>query len=159
MRCLGPGDILPVVENWLSPLEVGERERVVGALARALAGEPDVRLAYLYGSFAAGSYFADIDVGVLLDPEAARDFARQARLTARLEEASGVHVPVDLRPLNDAPISFVGPIVQRGRLLRARDAGERIDFEARILSLWFDFLPTWRENARALFLRVAEHGR
>lgn len=144
---------------WASPLDKVERERVIGALGRVLADEPAVRLAYLHGSFAAGSFFEDVDVAALFDAPAVRDFELHARIADRLEAASGLVVPVDLRPLNEAPISFAGPIIQHGRLLCARDPGERIDFEVRTLSMWFDYLPTWRLNTEALYQRVAAHGR
>lgn len=96
-----------------------QRARVIDDLRAELAGESDVVFAYLYGSFAESSRFRDVDVGVHLDPIAPDQAAARALVLAgRLSDRVGL--PVDVRALNGAPVSFLFHVL-RGRVLLSRD--------------------------------------
>ena len=85
--------------------EALERERAIRALASALENEPDVEFAWLHGSFLTGGGFRDVDVGVHLTPAAGGRPRQGVELAVRLGHA--VHLPVDVRVLNDAPVAFL----------------------------------------------------
>ena len=77
---------------------------MVDALREALAGEPDVASALLFGSSARGTRRpgSDADVAVELAAGAARDAQALGRLIARLESAAGRQI--DLVLLDEAPV-------------------------------------------------------
>ena len=69
-----------------------------------MAGASDVVFAYLHGSFLDGARFHDVDVGVYLIGPSEKHARRALDLSDRL--SSEVGLPVDVRPLNDAPVSL-----------------------------------------------------
>jgi hypothetical protein len=95
----------------------GEPDRIVEVLVRELAHDPEVVFAYLYGSCAEWRPFRDIDVGVYLRSRGEHTL-KVLDLVQRL--GSALKRPVDLRILNDAPISFLYHVL-KGELLISND--------------------------------------
>lgn len=109
------------------------------ALAAALAHEPDVRLAVLFGSTARQECQAasDVDIGVL-GPS-----SRQLpSLGVRLERAIGR--TVDLIDLAQAPPLLRFEIARDGLLLAEREPHLWSDVRARALVDWWDWAPIAR---------------
>ena len=125
-----------------------EREALISRMTAILQTKPAVLLVYLHGSFLEEEgAFRDVDLAVYLDQEEFDDergmFDYALTLSAELDiEIS--EVTVDLIPLNLAPLPFAFTVLSRGRLLFSRDGQERVNYEARIRSLYFDFLPHLR---------------
>jgi predicted nucleotidyltransferase len=99
------------------------------AVAALLDRQPNVRLAYVFGSAAAGRARAgsDLDVAVLFAPRplpATLDLLAEA-----LQAAAGR--PIDLVDLATAPPLLTHEIIRAGQCIVCRDAGERGEFEAR----------------------------
>lgn len=121
-----------------------ERSRVEGRLRELLAEEAALLLAYLYGSFVAGTGFNDIDIAVLMDEtgfSAERElFEYQLALAVKLEREVRPF-PVDIICLNRAPLPLRFRVVSEGVLLLCKDEQQRIEFESRTRVLFFDFLP------------------
>jgi predicted nucleotidyltransferase len=109
------------------------------AIGEYLATQPDVGLAYLFGSRVTGraTSESDWDVAVLLDLAAPP--SRRLDLADALGRSVGVKV--DVLPLGKLPIEFAEQIVRKGRLLFARSEGERVEFEARTMARAFDLRP------------------
>ena len=82
-----------------------ERERVTRALIAVLEAEPNLEFAWLHGSFLATAGFHDIDVGVHLSGGAEVRFRLGLDLAVRLDREA--RFPVDVRVLNDAPVTFL----------------------------------------------------
>ncbi|MFZ5776513.1 MAG: nucleotidyltransferase domain-containing protein [Thermodesulfobacteriota bacterium] len=115
------------------------KERLVAVLVRLLAAEETVRFAYLYGSFLEDVPCRDIDIGVSLDGPSLVDMALCAvELGARLSREVGC--PVDIRVLNEAPVSFSFQVL-RGRLIFLRDPEVYGDFFERTVSRYLDIKP------------------
>jgi len=93
-----------------------ERDGVRGAITVELSRQPGIGFAYLFGSFISPLPFHDVDVGVYFRaPEPARDPVGLAdRLGAR------IGLPVDVRALNTAPVSFLYEVL-KGQLLVSTD--------------------------------------
>ena len=109
-----------------------------------LSREEAVLFAYLYGSFLEERPFGDVDVATYVDPARLRNpdriFDYGISLAAKMDLAiSGV--TVDLRLLNVAPVPFRFNVITTGRVVFSRSEKERIDFEVKTRSLYFDFLP------------------
>jgi predicted nucleotidyltransferase len=132
----------------LFDLDSARRAELARLLAIALADEPEVVFAYLYGSFVGDRPFHDIDVGVYLS-NAPADQTRQAvaladRLSRRLE------LPVDVRALNAAPVPFVFHALQ-GELLVSHDDQKLADVLERIGRRYIDLAPVLRRATRDAF--------
>jgi hypothetical protein len=135
------------VQNPLFNLTKAERAELTNALVDALHQEPDVVFAYLHGSFAAEGPFHDIDVGVyLIAPEPGRVLDLTDRLSRRTA------CPVDVRALNEAPVSFQFRALQ-GTLLVSRDDERLANFIERVGPLYLDMAPLVRRAAREAFAR------
>jgi predicted nucleotidyltransferase len=118
-----------------------QRADIQRTLASALAGASDVVFAYLHGSFLDGARFHDVDVGVYLIGPSETHARRALELSDRL--SSEVGVPVDARPLNDAPVSFRFHVV-RGKLLFSRDEETLADLIERTVQRYLDMAPLLR---------------
>ncbi len=133
------------------------REKLLAVLRASLAAREDILFAYVYGSFAEGVPFHDIDVGVYLsgaceredmwaDIELAQELElalRRARIACRTGRDRDVKqrpIPVDVRILNEAPIAFSYHVL-RGELLFSRDEETRVRWAAHILDRYLDLKP------------------
>ena len=120
------------------------KDALTSNISKFLSEEENVFFAYLYGSFLEERPFKDVDVSAYVDPGMFRNpdhiFDYGISLAAKIDLAiSGV--TVDLRLLNAAPIPFRFNVITTGKVLFSRSEKERIDFEVRTRSLYFDFLP------------------
>lgn len=109
------------------------------AIVAALAADPDIVFAYLFGSQATGQARAgsDVDVAAFIRPEA-DPFETRLRLMGVLEAAVR-HDAVDLVVLNSAPISLAGRILTTRRVLVDRDPAQRHRYESLTAREFFDF--------------------
>lgn len=102
-------------------------------------GFEDVIAAYVFGSFRDAEEFADIDVGILCRKDLRDPLSFELQLEGRLERL--LKYPVDVRVLNQAPLTFCQDVIRKGRLCLDRAPNRRADFEGRILKEYFDFAP------------------
>ena len=111
---------------------------------------PEIRLAYLFGSRVDGNLgpLSDYDFGVFCARTADQAEVR-ARLYHRLVNELGTEA-VDTVILNNAPIELAFSIVSNGHILYERDVKTRVDYEARIMALYFDYLPILRAVRREI---------
>ncbi|MDE0126962.1 MAG: nucleotidyltransferase domain-containing protein [Bryobacterales bacterium] len=122
--------------------EPAERERVTRRLVAVLEAEPDLEFAWLHGSFLAADRFRDIDVGVHLDATTEVRFRRGLELAVRLDRETGF--PVDVRVLNDAPVTFLFHVFREGRLLLSRNDERLADLMERTVREYLDMEPLLR---------------
>jgi len=126
-----------------------ERDRIEQCLATELGSDHSVVFAYLYGSFVEAQPFHDIDVGVYLENvRADRLSATALDLVQRLSDRAGV--PVDVRILNVAPVSF-GYHVLRGQLVVCRDDAVLAEVMERTVSRYLDIAPLVRRGTQEAF--------
>jgi len=132
-----------------------ERKKAIEALTMALGGiltEYPVVSAYLFGSYARGVVHpeSDIDIAIYLKPGSQLLLKDELTLGRKVERLSGLK-PVDLRTINDMPLTIQGEILTKGILLYSADEKERVAFETKTLALYFDYLPHI-ERFRTYFL-------
>ena len=126
-----------------------QRERVSEQVRAELAGEAAVVFAYLYGSFVESSRYRDVDVGVYVDAaEPDQASAKALDLSGRLSDRVGL--PVDVRALNGAPVSFLFHVL-RGRLLLSRDDARLEDLIERTAHRYLDIAPVLRRGTKDAF--------
>jgi predicted nucleotidyltransferase len=126
-----------------------ERHRIEQCLAVELASDRRVASAHLYGSFVESEPFHDIDVGVYLENvQADRLTAAALDLAQRLSDKA--RIPVDVRVLNVAPVSFLYHVL-RGQLVFCRDEAVLTEVMERTVSRYLDIAPLVRRGAQEAF--------
>jgi hypothetical protein len=126
-----------------------ERHRIQQGLAAELASDRRVAFAYLYGSFVESEPFHDIDVGVYLENvQADRLTAAALDLAQRLSDSA--RIPVDVRVLNVAPVSFLYHVL-RGQLVFCRDDAVLTEVMERTVSRYLDIAPLVRRGTQEAF--------
>jgi hypothetical protein len=128
-----------------------DREARGGLLVRLqdlLGARSDIACAFVFGSFLDQPQFRDIDVAIWTTPTApARlDLELAARASAALA------VPVDVRRVNDAPVSFLFHVL-RGRPLVVRDEEMLATLMERTAREYHDRAPLVRQATRDAFAR------
>ena len=124
-----------------------ERARLREQLTRELATHADVAFAYLYGSFGESDVFHDVDVGVYFSPPPPTG-ARASALAQSLSDRA--KLPVDVRPLNGAPVSFVYHVL-RGQLLLSRDDALLAEVMEQTVRQYLDIAPLLRQSTKEAF--------
>jgi hypothetical protein len=131
-----------------------QKQELKAQLRERLAAQPEVRFAYLHGSFLERETFGDVDVAVSVEIGSlpgADVTACELALEGVLEQ--GLGVPVDLRILEDAPVTFQYAAT-RGETLVVRDPEAWAVFRERTWSAYLDFAPLREEALRDLTGRV-----
>lgn len=122
--------------------EPEERERIRRTLVKVLEDEPDLEFAWLHGSFLSADEFHDIDVGVQLNATTDARLRRGLDLAVRLDRETGF--PIDVRVLNDAPVTFLFHVFREGSLLLSRNDAGLADLMERTVREYLDMEPLLR---------------
>jgi len=133
----------------LHNLDRKERGRIEQLLASELASDGNVIFAYLYGSFVETRPFHDIDVGVYLQ-NISSDTVTVAALNLAQRFSEKARIPVDVRILNVAPVSFLYHAL-RGQLLYCRDDVVLTEVIERTVSRYLDMAPLLRQGTAEAF--------
>jgi predicted nucleotidyltransferase len=106
--------------------------------------QPDIVVAYLFGSVARGRahHLSDVDVAVLFAPEITLEASvkRQLQLMGDLKAFADHEVQATV--LNRALPLLAYQVIKYGILLYERSRHERVAFQVRAMSTYFDFKPT-----------------
>ncbi|MDO8680498.1 MAG: nucleotidyltransferase domain-containing protein [Acidobacteriota bacterium] len=126
-------------------------------LTSALAADPDVQLAVVFGSAAKGTLHrrSDLDLAVMGVPST----TRLAGLAVTLARIAGREV--DLIPLETAPPLLRFEIARDGAVLIERHPHLWSDFQVRAMVDWWEWAPLARRFASAAMARLqsqAGHG-
>jgi len=126
-----------------------------------LQTQPDVVVAYLFGSLAQGRATprSDIDIAVLLKsvPEPPEDtLDRQLQLMDDFRRFTDREVDVVI--LNTAPPVLKDQILRYGRRLYESDRATRVDFEVRTGQEYADLKPMYNFFNQDLFQKIKEVG-
>ena len=126
-----------------------QREALPHRLREHLEQEPEVRFAYLYGSVLESDRIHDVDVGLFLEDAAVLQKRTIAdSLSTRLTAAVGL--PVDVRVLNEAPLSFLYHVL-RGQLLLCDDEAFLTDMIEDVARRYLDLAPLLRISTKDAF--------
>jgi len=130
-------------------LTAKEREDLTEKLSCLLKTKGYVLFAYVFGSFVSGDAFSDIDIGVFTSgDELESPLKLELELERELEEE--IHIPVDVRIVNHAPLSFNYNILKSGVVIVDRSKSLRADFEGLVYKKYFDFRHLRREYLREI---------
>lgn len=131
-------------------------ERLKAVFADLAMEAPEIRLIYLFGSRIEDHLgpLSDYDFGVFCDPTADKARLRAYLLHRLVYEIDTLLIDVVL--LNDVPIELAFSVISYGILLYERDVKTRVEYEARVMGLYFDYLPILRKQRREI-LKEACH--
>lgn len=103
----------------------------------------DLIATYIFGSFITEGYFSDIDIALLTreNPTSPLDF--ELMIEASIENI--VKYPVDIRVINQAPLSFCQNVIKCGKVIMETDPDIRADFQGQMLKKYFDFARFHRQ--------------
>ena len=124
---------------------------------RHLKEDKEILLAYLFGSQADGTAGpqSDYDIALLVRQPS---LALQARLAHEIGIILGTG-RVDVVSLNRAPVELAYAVIVQGQLLYQRSVAERVEFEAKVLSLYADYLPILRRQRKEILEDVGKEAR
>lgn len=97
----------------------------------------EIYAVYAFGSFVSKKEYSDIDLAVLLNIETDDSFSYESDLEIELEGIVGS--AIDLRILNNAPLSFCYTVIKTGKVILDKIPYSRFDFESRIIRQYLDF--------------------
>lgn len=137
------------MKQKLHRLSKQERAHLLNCLTKTLRNCDAVLFAYAYGSFAEGAPFHDIDVGIYLSKTKKEDFTPYALDLARLLN-SELKIPVDVRVINLAPVTFLYHVIQ-GILIHERNEDLRTHFVERTIQKYLDMKPLIHKAAKEAF--------
>lgn len=122
-------------------LILGEDKKrpLIERLAAALQNRDEVMFAYIYGSFAEGLAFHDIDVGVYTLEITEEESTNYSLILGQMLSKE-LQVPVDIRVLNFAPVSFLYEVI-RGNLIFERNEEIRIRVVEQTIQRYLDLKP------------------
>jgi predicted nucleotidyltransferase len=126
------------------------------ALREALAEDPRIDYALVFGSHARGTAHAgsDLDIAIGLEAHARIGALDLGELIARLERVSGRSV--DLVVVNEAPPALAYRIFRDGRLIAENNHGTLVAHKTRAILEYLDFLPTETLAARGVLTAAAD---
>lgn len=123
-----------------------DRQEIIHKLKEFVDARKEIIFTYIYGSFAEGLPFADIDVSIYIDenvvPENdALDYGLRISGEAEIE----THItPLDVKVINYAPVGFKF-YATKGMLLFSRNEDIRCEFLEKVWKIYFDLLPKRRQ--------------
>lgn len=118
---------------------------IKNSLNLILAKREEVVFAYLYGSFLSANWFRDIDTAVFVEEKrVSRKEALNYEIALSLELEKELRLPVDVKLLNYAPLSFRYEVT-KGEVIFSRDEDARFSFFEETWHRYLDFAPVERE--------------
>ena len=116
-----------------------KKDEIVKSISTLLAPHQEIYSVYLHGSFMIDKSFADIDLALLLDHIPENLIEYEFEIEIKLEK--NVNFPIDIRVLNNAPVSFAQNVIRHGKVVLDKKPNTRSDFESYSLRKYFDFAP------------------
>ena len=113
-----------------------EKDKIRSRLAELLQDHKEVIFAYVFGSFAEEGIFQDIDLGIFVSGISEKDsISYMLDLAQRL--SAEVRLPVDVRVLNFAAVTFLYHVIQ-GDLVVDNDEEIRSRFVEGVMRKYLD---------------------
>jgi uncharacterized protein len=126
-----------------------EKSLLADHLREALESQEKIAFAYLFGSFAEDLPFHDMDVGVYVEGIKESDATFYAFRLAELL-TSKLHMPVDVRVLNFAPVTFLFHVFQ-GEMIQERNEDLRSRIMEQTAQKYLDLKPILYRGMKEAF--------
>jgi predicted nucleotidyltransferase len=119
-------------------LTAEEKKHLIERITVFLQTKEYILFAYIFGSFTSGKDFNDIDIGIFISAEKSEPLLGR-ELEIERELADALHLPVDVRIINSAPLPFTYNVLRSGVVILDNDKSLRADFEGLIFKKYFDY--------------------
>jgi predicted nucleotidyltransferase len=131
------------------------QQKIVGYFS----DKPEIAAVYLYGSQAKGTARDDSDIDLAVLVKNRKSFSGfdmpQTRYYYDLEKLTGKKVEV--QDLGKTPVDFAHRVISEGEILCGLDSRKRVEFEERILRVYFDMKPFFDEYMKSIH-EIAKKG-
>jgi predicted nucleotidyltransferase len=119
-------------------------ELIPKAVRKVVAEFAEISLVYLFGSQVTDNVgpLSDIDLGILVD-HSVLSTELQIRLAHEFASALGTD-QIDIVLLNRTPVELAFSVIAQGELLYERSLAEKVEYEATVMSRYYDYLPILR---------------
>ena len=109
-------------------------------ITRYFSKKKEIGAVYLFGSQAKGKARenSDIDLGILFTKRKKKNLLSFPEITYSSDLSEILGKKVEVIDLGSARIDFAHRVITEGKLLVSNNEKERIEFEEKILSLYFD---------------------
>lgn len=138
-----------------------EIKEIKEKLAAYFVEKENVKFAYLFGSYAKNkaTILSDVDIALYFDERLNSNERFELRLKL-INEISVINRTdkIDLIILNDSPLLLSFNVIHDGIILCANDEKRRIQFETKVMSLYFDQQYYFKRHACATVSRIAKEG-
>ena len=114
-----------------------KKNEIINIISLCLQQYREIFAGYIFGSFISDKSFTDIDLGILIQRQPDNLLEYEVGLEIKLGRL--VKFEIDVRVLNDAPLSFVQNVLRHGQLMIDINPNRRADFENSVLKKYFDF--------------------
>ena len=128
------------MKNTYFQISESDKKIIMEKLRYSLEKRPNLLFAYVYGSFVVADKFRDIDIAVYLKQIPSTPLHVELELETELGNIIKNYL-IDVRILNNAPLSFRYNVIKSGKPIVVVDDDARTDFEEATLSNYFDFSP------------------
>ncbi len=128
-----------------------KRKELIHLLEDELAGCSEVIFAYLFGSLLEAIPYEDIDIGVFVSSADERRM-QEILLDLQMKLSKKIGRPIDIRPLNTAPVGFLYHVF-RGRLLLDRDEELRVSLIEKVIMRYLDMKPLMERSLKEAMTR------
>jgi len=131
-------------------VRINNRTEIISKVTDYIISMDIIIFAYIFGSFARGEVFSDIDIGTYLKSDVDRS---PLEIEFEMEDKIGALTgyPVDVRVLNKAPTTFVFQVIKDGILIKDINPDIRSDFEGFVFKTTHDFLRFQNEYLREIY--------
>ncbi len=130
-------------------LNTEEKKHLIEKIAAFLQERGYILFAYIFGSFTSGKSFNDIDVGIFISAEKPESLLG-LELAMERELGDILHIPVDVRVINNAPLPFTYNVLKSGAVILDNNKSLRTDFEGLIYKKYFDYKHLRNEYLREI---------
>jgi predicted nucleotidyltransferase len=126
-----------------------EKEILTERISDILKAREYIVFAYIFGSFVSEDGFKDVDIAVFTSGVEGES-PLELELTLEGEIGHAIHIPVDIRIINDAPVSFIYNVLKGGIVIVDNNKSLRSDFEGLVYKKYFDFQHLRNEYLREI---------
>ena len=121
-------------------MSIMEKGAILKRIGRIAGDHQEVNVAYVFGSFIKREDFRDIDVALLVscDLTPYKAFMLAMHIGSELNLGIKIGHDFDVRVLNSAHPEFQYEVVKSSIAVFSRDAQERFDYEADVISNYLD---------------------
>lgn len=123
---------------------------------------PEIKLGYVFGSLSKGGEhrLSDIDIAILVEEEKVprgEPYGYKAMIISDIMALLKTD-KVDLVVLNEAPLILCFRVVYEGIVVYSIDEKMRVEFETKVMSLYFDRQYYYRRHDELAINRIAKEG-